>query len=561
MKKIITFFIIAALVSPVLSVQRISENNFSVPVVSAQTGGAVKLKIDAPSTAVAGEAFDITVTALDKDGNVATGYNGSIIFDSDWTTNTLPMPGRPVNFTAEDSGVKKFSKGVTLKKVGKNTISVYDLSNSDLVGEVTIDVTEGAAVAANNEGEIQILTPSVDSKITSSTLVVSGKARKNSKISLSLNGQDAGTVVSDNEGLFTKEITNIQQENNILKASLLDANNAVIASSPDVKFSKSTELSSIYGLSIQPGTSVESSTGVTLTIDAVKGLKEVTAMLDNTLLTAKETTEGKYTIATTAPVKAGSYPINVTAKTITGQETTKEALATLVVTEKKVEEPKKEEPKVETPKPAFKNVKAETKEQKITFTFALDNAPKDLKNFVISYGTGSKVTTQDAEKIFKNDNYSWYIDNLLPGDYTFEIQGYTASSAIEGLVSEKIPATIGVKSCTISNVGTISVKTDSSKSVLSWDVVKDATAYNVYKIDANGKYNLVQKVTTPSYTVFLSNGAVKHDDFAVKALCGDGTESQDFSNASRVQTGPGAIALIVLISGVLAFAILRRKSF
>lgn len=564
LKKIFAFFVIFAIISPIAFTNNVAQNIQIIPTAAAQAGGATQLRIDAPATAVVGEAFDITVTALDKDGNTATGYNGSIVFTTEWVTDTYPMPGRPIPFTAEDAGVKKFSKGVTFKKVGKQKLTAYDLTN-DITAEVIIDVSEGATTTTASTEEIQILTPAADSKITGTTLVVSGKSRKNSKVSLTLNGQDLGSVVSDNDGLFTKEITNITQESNILKAALLDANNATIASSPEIKFSKSNETSSIYGLSIQPATTVESSTGITLTIDAIKGLQEVTATLDNTLLTAKESSEGKYLITTTAPLKAGTYPIKVTAKTITGQETVKDTLATLTVTEKA--------PVAtgatsigEVVKPAaFKNVKAETKDQKITFTFAIENLPKDLKNFLITYGSGSSasgktVNTQDAEKILKNGQYSWYIDNLAAGDYTFEIHGKNASgTTITGLISEKIPATIGVPTCTISNVGKITVKTDSSKSVLSWDAIPSATAYNVYKIDANGKYNLVQKVTSPTYTVFLSQGNVSYDNFAVKALCGD-TESKDYSQASKVQTGPGAIAFVVILSGIIAAVILRRKS-
>lgn len=563
LKKILAFFVFFAIISPIAFTNNIAQNIQIVPMAAAQTGGATQLRIDAPATAVVGEAFDITVTALDKDGNTATGYNGSITFTTDWMTDTYPMPGRLIPFTAEDSGVKKFSKGVTFKRAGKQKLRAYDLTN-DITAEVTIDVSERAATTTTSTEEIQILTPAADSKITGTTVVISGKSRKNSKISLTLNGQDVGSVVSDNDGLFTKEITNITQESNILKAALLDVNNETIASS-EIKFSKSNEVSSIYGLSIQPSITVESSTGITLTIDAIKGLKEVTAMLDNTLLTAKESNEGKYIITTTAPLKAGAYPIKVTAKTITGQETVKDALATLTVTEK-VPVATGATATGEIVKPAaFKNVKAETKDQKITFTFSIENLPKDLKNFFITYGSGSSasgktVTTQDAEKILKNGQYSWYISDLTAGDYTFEIQGKNASgSTIAGLISEKIPATIGVPTCTISNVGKITVTTDSSKSVLSWDAVPSATAYNVYKIDANGKYNLVQKVTSPTYTVFLSQGAVSYDNFAVKALCGD-TESKDYSEASKVKTGPGAIAFVVILSGIIAAVILRRKS-
>lgn len=548
-KKILSFCIIASMAVPMMAID----------VVLAATGGATKLQITAPATAIVGEAFDVTVTAVDKDGNKASGYTNSIIFNTDSFGDTYPMPGRSIPFTVEDAGEKKFSKGVIFKKTGKQKLYVSDLGGDDINGEVTIlvEAAGGSTVATNSD--ISILTPTLDSKITTDVLLVSGTARKNSKISLELNGQSVGTVVSDNEGLFTKELTGISQENNILKASLLDANDAVLSTSPEVKFSKVTETSSIYGLSILPGTTVESSTGITLTIDAVKGLSEVTAMLDGSLLKATESAEGKYTITTNAPQKEGEYTIDVTAKTITGQETKKEKLATLKVEAKK-EEPKVEEKKEEVKNPAFKDVKTETKDARVTFTFAVENTPTDLDAFQISHASGS-VTTYSSSKILKDGKYTWYIDNLTPGQYTFKIQGKNASGALmENLVSEQLLATIGVQQCTISNVGKIDIKTDTSKSVLSWPAVQGATAYNVYKIDANGKYTLVTKVKDPSYTVFLSQGAVTYDNFAVKALCDDKTESSDYSAASKVQTGPGAIAFIVIASAILGFVVLRRKN-
>lgn len=306
---------------------------------------------------------------------------------------------------------------------------------------------------------MQILTPSQDAKITGNTLNISGKTRKNSKVTLNLNGQDIGTVVSDNDGIFTKEVSNFSQENNILKASLIDASNQVIAASPEVKFSRASESGSVYGLSIAPGTTVKSSSMITFTVDAIKGLSDVTIMMDGVALKTKESPEGKYTIQTAAPKKPGSYNIDVIAKPLTGAEIKKEKMLTLTVeeeqkAEEKKEEEKKEETKAEaTPVPTFKNIKAETQKQKVIFSFFVENTPKDLANFKITYGSGSSVVTHPAEKIKKNDMYSWYIDNLKSGDYTFVIHGQTASGAlIEGLKSEPIMATIGIQSCTISNV-------------------------------------------------------------------------------------------------------------
>jgi hypothetical protein len=50
------------------------------------------------------------------------------------------------------------------------------------------------------------------------------------------------------------------------------------------------------------------------------------------------------------------------------------------------------------------------------------------------------------------------------------------------------------------------------------------------------------------------------DDFAVKALCEDGVESADYTKISQVQTGPGAIAIILIISGIMGAVLLRKKS-
>ncbi len=383
--------------------------------------------------------------------------------------------------------------------------------------------------------------------------MVSGTSRKNSKISLALNGKEIGTVVSDDAGLFTKELTGIDQENNILVASLLDASNTAIATSPEVKFTKIATTGSLYGVTVSPSNSVASESKITITVEAEAGLGSVSLSLDGTALQTKETSAGKYVVETVAPQKEGSYPIDVTAKSLTNQETKKEKMATLTVTVKEVLVP------------SFKNVKTETDtDGKVTFSFTVENAPENLQKFKIMYGTGASAldkesVTQDAGTIKKGDIYTWYIPELVAGTYTFKIYGQSSTGAIEGLVSEPITATIGIKTCTISNVGKIAVSTDSSKSTLTWDAVEGAQGYNVYKIDDDGKYVLVQKVMEPKYTVFLSKGAVEYGNFAVKALCGDSVESTDYSAVSKVQTGPVAVAFIVVISGILAALILRKR--
>lgn len=546
LKKILAFFVWIAILVPA----------FLMPA-TVYSANATKFEIIAPTTAVVGEAFDVTVKALDSNNQIATDYRGSIVFTTDWLPDTLPMPGRPIVFTEEDQWEKKFSKWVIFKKPGKNKLFVLDV-NSDISGEIIISTEEWRSNNITDSETVTIISPTKDAKIIDSKVIISGTARKNSKLSINLNGSDAGNVVTDDSGTFSKEITGINQENNIVKVSLLDADNNVIGTSEEVKFFKTSESSSIYNLTILPSNEVETSASVTLTVEAVKWLSEVDIELDWSIIKAKETSDGKYSATTSAPLKAGEYPINVTAKTITNQTSTKEKIATLKVKEKVIEEKKEEKPEIKNP--SFKNIKTETKDSRVIFTFEVENPPKELATFKITYGSTGAVVTQNIDKIFKEWKFSWYIDNLIPGDYTFKIQWQKAdASLIENLVSEPLLATIGVRQCTISNVGKISIKTDTSKSVLTWDKVDKAIAYNIYRV-TDGKYSLVQKVNEPKYTIYLSKWAVEYGDFAIKALCDESTESGDYSNASKVQTGPGVMAIFVIISAISAGFILRRRA-
>lgn len=100
MKKILAFFLGITLVIPA----------FLTPIMVLAASSAVKFQIEAPTTAKVGEAIDVTIRAVDKDGQIATDYRGSILFDTDWIGNTVPSPNKTITFTEEDKGEKKFSK-------------------------------------------------------------------------------------------------------------------------------------------------------------------------------------------------------------------------------------------------------------------------------------------------------------------------------------------------------------------------------------------------------------------------------------------------------------------
>jgi hypothetical protein len=104
------------------------------------------------------------------------------------------------------------------------------------------------------------------------------------------------------------------------------------------------------------------------------------------------------------------------------------------------------------------------------------------------------------------------------------------------------------------------VKTSTDTSILSWLSVTGAVSYNIYKYTAAGDTEFLTNTKDTSYTIFLSSGSVVHEDFGIKALCDEKTESADISKASKVQTGPGMIAFLVILSALLGIVFMRRKA-
>ena len=104
--------------------------------ISVVAATATHFVIIAPSSAVAGAAFSVTVTAVDAFGNVATGYLGKIHFSDTASNNGLPAD---YMFTAADAGIHTFT--LTLKTTGLQTISVADSSTTSIKGSIGLTIT------------------------------------------------------------------------------------------------------------------------------------------------------------------------------------------------------------------------------------------------------------------------------------------------------------------------------------------------------------------------------------------------------------------------------------
>jgi hypothetical protein len=131
---------------------------------------AVGFTVSMPATTTSGSALPVTITAIDKDGNRATGFAGNVYITSSDPGATLAVP---YVFTPADAGTRTFNGSVRLVTLGEQTVTVASPTMTTFTGAVTvtaavthfavsaptaaaagdtIDVTVTALDAANNVG-------------------------------------------------------------------------------------------------------------------------------------------------------------------------------------------------------------------------------------------------------------------------------------------------------------------------------------------------------------------------------------------------------------------------
>jgi adhesin/invasin len=99
---------------------------------------AANLEISAPTSAIVGSPFTVTVTAM-VDGRRDTIFNSPIHFISSDSTAVLPAD---YAFTAADAGSHTFINGVTLMTAGIQIITATDIIAPSITATANVTVTE-----------------------------------------------------------------------------------------------------------------------------------------------------------------------------------------------------------------------------------------------------------------------------------------------------------------------------------------------------------------------------------------------------------------------------------
>jgi hypothetical protein len=97
-----------------------------------------------PPVFTAGVPSDVRAVAVDRDGNVAPSYRGTVHFISSDGAATLPDD---YQFGVFDNGQHIWYGGIILRTAGSQTVTITDVDNSSLTGSVNVTVTPAPALS------------------------------------------------------------------------------------------------------------------------------------------------------------------------------------------------------------------------------------------------------------------------------------------------------------------------------------------------------------------------------------------------------------------------------
>jgi hypothetical protein len=197
------------------------------------------IDITAPTTVTAGQSFQITATAKDQYGNIATSYDGTIHFSSTDSQAILPYD------STLTSGTKTFT--ITLKTVGQQTITATDTLDNTIFGTSNPIVVE----ANTNQVGYILITPSTSSISAGSSQTYTAELFDSYDNSLGYVTKQVAWSINSGDGTYTWTENSVKVD----KAG----NWIVTASYPDVQDATATVTVTGHtaptSITIQPKTS------------------------------------------------------------------------------------------------------------------------------------------------------------------------------------------------------------------------------------------------------------------------------------------------------------------
>ncbi len=113
--------------------------------------------------------------------------------------------------------------------------------------------------------------------------------------------------------------------------------------------------------------------------------------------------------------------------------------------------------------------------------------------------------------------------------------------------------------CDLPAVKFLQIEEQATKSILRWQEVPGTNTYDVFKRTHSRDFVFIERVTQPTYTVYLAKGRIVYEDFKISAVCPEiKVASMNSSKSTSVRTGVSEI-LLAIFSMIGGLCIVFRK--
>ncbi len=256
-----------------------------------------------PDTITVWEFADLTITAIDENGNRDQSFVNEVYMEVDGLdvfSDDIELPSLWFyKFKASDQWEKPFSKGFTIKKAG-----TYEIVVNDLLSDIS-NITWSATVKVNEEGSgpavwtIEVSSPVANSEIADEKIqVVANTSLLNNQIILYVDDEKTDERLSDQNGDITMFISWIEPGEHNLLLNAVDLWGTVLASSEVIPFTYTpVDHGSLFvGLEILPSNTVIEWDKVTIKITTADVVDSVTVKIgDGEALPTSKTGKGVFT--------------------------------------------------------------------------------------------------------------------------------------------------------------------------------------------------------------------------------------------------------------------------
>lgn len=264
---------------------------------------------DIPSTAKVNSDLTLTIVALDKNGNVAKNYSGTVLISTPDDENAVLPNNGEYTFKEADQGKFTFNLALRFSQVGAQFIQVLDKDNWKISGEKELEVVPQQVITVPDvSASLSIKSPEDGGKFGTSFVTITGQGDPNVNLKVFDDDVKIGDTETDSDSFFTFQAANLAPGSHTVY--VMSEGGQV---SRSVTFTVDILPPVLNSLQISPDGVVKPGDPLKITVSSEPDLEEVKVRIQGVQkdLLPEPGQPGTYAVSMNAPGIAGSFPVDI----------------------------------------------------------------------------------------------------------------------------------------------------------------------------------------------------------------------------------------------------------